>query len=511
MSVNAAPKPLASPWAFVPLMYFLQALPVSLVQDVSTIVYKDLGIANESITRWTSVVALPWSLQMLLGPLVDLSGTRRNWVVRTQVVIALVLIAAPFLLQAPHAFELSLGAFLVIAVFSALCNTAQDGFYLVALPKDVQAKFAGVQTTSYRLGALFVSSLLVLLAGELVKARGLAPAVAWTTTLLFAALVYGALYLLERRVVPAPTEDVAAPEDAGELRRNVGRTLAVVGLGVAGYFVANAVVRLGANVLAPLSPGLGGWRLAPDATLLGVTIKGPGAAADLVQLALAAPVAALCAALARRTIRATPMGDAFGSFFRQPGIAAILAFMMLYRFGEAMVGKISPLFYKDAPSAGGLGFQNDVVGTIKGFGIVGIVLGGVLGGWIVGRNGVRKSIFPVAVLMHLPNLLYLWASYARPSPVAMIGVDFVEKFGYGFGLSAYFIILQRIAQKGRYRTAHYALGVGVGALFIQIAGILSGVLQANFGYPGLFLTAVFVALPGLATLLFLPLEESNDR
>lgn len=494
------------PWTFVPLMYFLQALPVSLVQEVATVVYKDLGVANEEITRWTSVVALPWSLQMLLGPLVDLTATRRAWVVRTQVAIAAALTLVPFTLGLPNAFALSLGAFLVAAVFSALCNTAQDGFYLLALPKDAQARFAGVQTTFYRLGSLFASSLLVLLAGRLQRTAS-APN-AWAITLFVAAAVYGGLYLVERAVVPRPEADVPAPSGSDELRRNAGRTLAVVGLGVAGYFVANALVRLGASALAGDPEGrLKGWRLPPNGSLLGHVVEGPGAAAETLQLVLAGAVAIACGVAVRRTIRGTAMGDAFGSFFRQSGIGAILAFMMLYRFGEAMVAKISPLFYKDAPAAGGLGFGNEAVGTIKGFGIVGIIVGGLLGGWAVGRYGVRRSIVAVAVLMHLPNLLYLWAAYARPGFLAMVGVDSVEKAGYGVGLAAYFILLQRIAQRGRYRTAHYALGVGVGALFIQVAGVLSGVLQANFGYTGLFLFAVVAALPGLATLFFLPLDE----
>lgn len=500
-----------NPWTFVPLMYFLQAIPVALVQEVATIVYKDLGVANESITRWTSIVALPWSLQMLVGPLVDLTGTRRQWIVKAQIAIAAGLTIVPFLLQLPRAFELSLAAFFFVAIASVLCNAAQDGFYLMALPKDLQAKFAGVQTTCYRLGSLFASSLLVLLSGKLVQWRGLQPASAWTVALLLGAGVYAALYLLERRAIPRPEEDVAAPDVPGEASRNVGRTLAVVGLGVSGYFTANALVRLGANALAAsVLPGMEGWRLAPDGKILGHVISGPGAAAEMLQLAVSGSLAIAFLVLARRTIRNTAMGDAFGSFFRQTGIVAILAFMMLYRFGEAMVGKISPLFFKDSHAAGGLGFENDIVGTIKGFGIVGIVLGGILGGWIVGKFGVRKSIFPIAVLMHLPNLLYLWAAHALPGWTTMVGVDFVEKFGYGFGLTAYFIILQRIAQKGKYRTAHYALGVGVGALFIQVAGILSGVLQANYGYGGLFLAAVFIAIPGLATLLFLPIDEPSS-
>ena len=601
-------KSVRNPWSYIPLMYFLQALPVSLVQDVATVVYKDLGVANEPIIRWTALVALPWSLQMFFGPLVDLTETRRKWVLRAQLLITAALMAVPFLLQLPQAFELSLAAFLVASLFSTICNAAQDGFYLLALAKDDQAKYAGVQSTCYKLGTLFAKGLLVYVAGHLMafgsaevrpstgglaftvdKERKVVPAArltvqglsltdekgndldppiridadtsdlffkpdgtvisigktvgklplepgatistgtehlplglsapmsrrnAWTVVLLFGALVYGGLYLLERRAIPRPVEDVEAESSPGELQRNVLRTASVVGLGIAGYFVLNALVRLGANELWALRDEavggpLKGWHLPEDGSLLGVVVPGSGLNAEGVQLLIAGVASVLFFTLSRRTIRGSTMGTAFASFFAQPGIVAILSFLMFYRFSEAMIMRLSPLFLKDPASAGGLGFRTEDVGTIKGVvGVFGIVLGGILGGLIVSRTGLRRSIWPIAILMHLPGLLYLWASYALPGLAPMYGVDFVEQFGYGFGYAGYTIILQRIAQRGNFRTAHYALGVGVGALFSQVAGVLGGVLQANFGYQGFFLVAVLLAIPGLATLLFLPLDES---
>lgn len=593
-----------NPWLFVPLLYFLQAIPVSLVQEVATVVYKDLGIPNESITRWTSLIALPWSLQMLLGPLVDLSSTRRQWVMRCQAVITLSLMAAPFVLQLPAAFELSLGAFLISAVFSALCNAAMDGFYLLAMPsKDAQAKFAGVQTTCYRLGTLFAKGLLVFLAGLLmsfpsanvrpssgslyltkdkkpllvsradlkVTAGGLTdgegnafePAItvspdvrklsvdaagrvnadgqsigqlrldpgatvnpievsspfsrrmAWAIVLFAGAAIYGALFLLERRTTPRPEADVEPEGDSAELVRNVRRTVTIVGLGLSGYFVANALVRLGANLIWSIRDGspegpLKGWMLPSNPKILGVPVGSSGMDGEILQLLLAAAVFAACWVLARRSIRGTPMGDAFASYFRQSGIVPILGFLMLYRFGEAMVVKISPLFLKDAPDKGGLGLSTEMVGTIKGIvGVFGIVLGGLAGGWVVSKLGFRRSIWGIAICMHIPNLLYLWASIAHPPVGAMYGVDFVEQFGYGFGFAGYTIFLQRVAQRGNYRTAHYALGVGIGALFIQVAGILSGIIQSNFGYPAFFASALLFGIPGLLTLLFIPTGEMD--
>lgn len=572
------------PWQFVPLLYFLQAIPVSLVQDVTTIVYKDLGIDNELITRWTSLVALPWTLQLLLGPMVDLSGTKRQWVMRCQAIITFALMVAPFALRLPGAFGLSLGAFLVAAIFSALCNAAMDGFYLLAMPKNDQAKFAGVQTTCYRLGTLFAKGLLVFVAGLLMafpplslpggvglkvtageltnlEGKGFSPPIlvgpdirtlevtsqgqvlgndkpigalpvtsglagssvtagaplcrrdAWGVVLFLGAALYGLLYLLEQRVVPRPAVDVVADGNPAESRRNTVRTVTIVIAGLSGYFTANAVVRLAAHGLWAMRDGsptgpLKGWMLADAPKIVGIQIADTGVQGELVQLVMCGAVFVFAFLLARASIRGTQMAAAFGSYFRQTGILAILAFLMFYRFGEAMVSKMSPLFLKDAIEKGGLGLSTELVGTIKGVvGVFGIVLGGLAGGWVVSKFGLRKSFWPIAICMHLPNLLYLWASIAHPPYQALYGIDFAEQFGYGFGFAGYIIFQMRVAQRGNYRTTHYALGVGIGAMFILVAGILSGILQANLGYTGFFTAALLMGIPGLLTLLFIPLDE----
>lgn len=199
------------------------------------------------------------------------------------------------------------------------------------------------------------------------------------------------------------------------------------------------------------------------------------------------------------------MGEAFSSFIRQPGFVAILAFLTLYRLGEAMVVKMAALFLKDDFTKGGLAMPNEKVGVIVGtIGVVGIILGGIIGGPLVAKWGLKKAFIPLAIVMHAPNLLYLWASVAKPGEGPIAVAAFAEQFGYGIGYAAYSVYIQRMAQRGNYPTAHYAIATAMGALCIMSAGIISGIVQTNFGYTALFASAVAAAIPGTALLFFLP-------
>jgi len=606
---------LANPWLFIPVLYFLQAVPVTIVQEVSTIVYKDLGIANESITRWTSLIALPWALQMLLGPLVDLSATKRSWILTGQIAISGGLIASAFLLRTPNAFAFSLVVLGLTALMSAMTNIATDGFVLLATTKTQQARFAGFMSAFYRLGRLFCAALLVFIAGVLMRmpsldvqgaslamkrgeetrtvdraqlklesgklvdpegwtpaaeltiptgtfrmeirsgelfaenaagetsagklsddplssaapVQGRHPQEAWLIVLLVAVGVYFAGHLVCRRTAPRPVRDVRREGPPGELGRNVQRTLALLGFGVGGYFLLNACVRLGAHALWRFLDGspegsLKGWILPETGQLAGMNLGLSGLAAEFVQLGLCALVVGAAVFEWRRAIRGSEMGEAIGTFVRQSGFPAILFFVLFYRFGEAVVGKITPLFLKDSLDKGGLAISNEQLGVLSGLlGVVGIILGGITGGLMVSKIGLRRSFWYLAAAMHVPNILYLLLSTGNLS-LAMVdapllgnlsatlgGVLFVDQFGYGFGFAGYMVYLMWVAQRGNFVTSHYAIGTGMGALCIATAGVVSGILQQNFGYTGVFVAVLFLSIPGLLSLLFVPLDESHKR
>jgi PAT family beta-lactamase induction signal transducer AmpG len=235
----------------------------------------------------------------------------------------------------------------------------------------------------------------------------------------------------------------------------------------------------------------------------------------MIQLAFCLPVAVGLLLWLRSSIRGTEMGEAFSSFFRQSGIIPILFFMLFYRFAEAMVAKMSVLFLKGDHSMGGLALDNTAIGLVKGaIGVAGIICGGIIGGILVSRLGLKKGFWMIAIMMHLPILLYIIAALTKPSSIAIIAtIDFIDQFGYGLGYAGYTVYLMRIAQRGQHRTAHYAIGTGLGATFIALSGILGGVIQANGGANGyihVFVAALLFGIPGLITLAFIPHDEPAE-
>lgn len=512
--MHAETAPRNRPPFFVPIVYFLQAIPVALVQEVATVVYKDLGVANEPITRWTSIIALPWALQMLLGPLVDLNFRKRQWILGGQFAIAIGLILAAFAFATPRAFELSLVILGLTAFASAFCNIATDGFYMLAIPnKGDQATFAGFQSTFYRFGRLFCVFGLVGLSGVLMNRAGLSKPTAWAATFGAAALIYGITALLNARITPRPAADEpAVPSAPGENRANLARTGAVLLTGIGVYFGIGTFTRLIGNFIWQAADGnptgpLKNWRLPvdkPEAFLTGFDVM----TAQYVQLVASLGLIVAGGIWVARSMKGSAMGRAFSTFILQPSFPAILAFVVFYRFGEAMVSKMSPLFLKDDIAKGGLGFDNIAIAQIKGvMGVTGIILGGIVGGIVVSKVGLRKSIWPLAIGMHVPNLLYLWAAIQHPGLAPMYAIDFIDQFAYGVGYTAYTIILMRIAQRGEFKTSHFAIGTGMGALCIAIAGIVSGVIQQQTGYVGLFIGVMIMTIPGMLSLLFLPWRE----
>ena len=191
-------------------------------------------------------------------------------------------------------------------------------------------------------------------------------------------------------------------------------------------------------------------------------------------------------------------------FFLKPGIGWAIAFILSYRLGESQLVKMAAPFLLDTDSAGGLNYSTEAVGTIYGtLGVLFLSAGGILGGILISRDGLKKWMLPMLLALNLPNLLYaLLAWTGEKSLWAVSGTVILEQFGYGFGFAAFLIYLIYISQ-GPYKTAHYALATGFMALGMMLPGMASGFIQESLGYPGFFLWVVAAALPSLILLKYI--------
>jgi len=194
----------------------------------------------------------------------------------------------------------------------------------------------------------------------------------------------------------------------------------------------------------------------------------------------------------------------FASFFQKSNIGIALAFILTYRLGESQLVKMAAPFLLDKIEVGGLGYSTEAVGTIYGtVGVIMLSIGGILGGILISRDGLRKWMLPMVLSLNVPNALYaLLALTKTTNIVAVVGTVVLEQFGYGFGFAAFLIYLIYIAE-GISKTSHYAIATGFMALGMMLPGMISGYIQEWLGYDGFFIWVVVAALPSLFLLKFL--------
>jgi PAT family beta-lactamase induction signal transducer AmpG len=612
---SAPAKPAArGAWAWIPTLYFAQGIPYVVVMTMSVIMYKRLGISNTDIALYTSWLYLPWVIKPLWSPLVELFGTKRQWIVLMQLFVGAALACVALTIPGPVFFRVTLGVFWLLAFASATHDIAADGFYMLALDKHDQAWFVGVRSTFYRLSMIAGQGLLVMLAGTIETRTGLpamdlkvvaqpgAVAAAPIDPAAFQrpASTAGAIRIVASpptlTLDPAPrtsgeindllaqakrwnqaagfypapeSATAAAPGSPGAswwsqrvatplgdlLRRHFGANTAASRrsdlAGQAGVFLISLSERPEKDVVVTLGreSGDAGIKLLegerctftaanwskPLMAVVQLDPKNRGAT-EAVFLARAGniPLAWSITFYALATLFVTlfiyhrfflpkPTADTaatavtrrnplveffatFGAFFRKTDILRSLAFLLLYRLAEAQLVKIVSLFLLDAREAGGLGLSTSAVGFVYGtVGVVALTLGGLAGGFVAARHGLRYWLPFMVCAIHLPNLVFVYLSYAQPENLVFItSAVAVEQFGYGFGFAAYMIYMLYIAQ-GEHQTAHYAICTGFMALGMMVPGMWTGWLQEIIGYRHFFLWIMLCTVPGfLVTALIRP-------
>ena len=202
----------------------------------------------------------------------------------------------------------------------------------------------------------------------------------------------------------------------------------------------------------------------------------------------------------------------FATFFHRPGIKVILSFLLLYRFAEAQLLKLVTPFLLDGRAIGGLGLTTQQVGIVYGtVGVVALTLGGIMGGLIISRYGLKLLLWPMIFAMYLPNIIFVFLAITQPANLLVIGTALaVEQFGYGFGFTAYMMYMIMVAD-GAHRTAHYAICTGFMALGMMLPGMAAGWIQDHLGYVNFFLWVLVASIPSFFVTALIKVDAQFGR
>lgn len=201
----------------------------------------------------------------------------------------------------------------------------------------------------------------------------------------------------------------------------------------------------------------------------------------------------------------------FKSFFTKKNIGPSIFFLLTYRFSESQLLKLIQPFMLDTKTKGGLGLSTEDVGTIYGiYGIAGLTLGGILGGIIAAKGGLKKWLWPMTSSMLLTSFSFVYLAYIQPDNWYVINFCIlIEQFGYGFGFTAYILFIIYFSE-GEYKTAHYAICTGFMALGMMLPGMIAGKIQELLGgyFPFFIYIMVCSIVPVLAVAL-LKIEKKH--
>ncbi len=225
-----------TPAAWVPTAYFAMGLPFVVVNMVSVLMFEGMGVDNATITFWTSLLLLPWTLKPLWSPFLEVARSKKAFVVGTQIITGVAFGLTALALTFNDFFMFAV-AFLAIVAFSgATHDIACDGVYMSALSTKLQAKYIGWQGAAYNIAKIAASGGLVYLAGFMIKqnlADG-APTLmaanreAWITIMAILGLIMAGLGLYHIFILPSAKKDIASASDAGNSRRMMGEFVAVM-------------------------------------------------------------------------------------------------------------------------------------------------------------------------------------------------------------------------------------------------------------------------------------------
>ncbi|OJV44353.1 MAG: MFS transporter [Bacteroidales bacterium 36-12] len=608
-----------SPWSWIPTLYLAEGLPYVAVMTISVIMYKRMGISNTDIALYTSWLYLPWVIKPFWSPFVDLLKTKRWWIYTMQLFIGAGFAGIAFMIPVPFFFQATLAFFWLLAFSSATHDIAADGFYMLALDSNNQAKFVGIRSTFYRIATIFGQGVLIILAGFLESATGMEPLninveanPEYTQSTLFiepisniesidgdmhfisgnADLQIGTFSLskdslqlfladidsinsLNGFVETTKSADVTLVANKswwtayvseplgtwiqntfGEKREIITESNLAGNIGVIPVWLSkmpesdkDIVLNTNMNRGDKSISIIKGERLVFNASNWNkpaymvfqldtkldakTTTEFKGLSGNItfawsITFFLLAGLFVLFSFF-HRFFLPKPTSDApssnvtagtilsdfiqtFVSFFKKPGVGKAIFFMLTFRFSEAQALKLISPFLLDSRDVGGLGLTTGQVGLVYGtIGILALTVGGIIGGFVAAKGGLKKWLWPMTLSMLLTIATFVYLSFSQTESLLVINICiFIEQFGYGFGFTAYMLYLIYFSE-GEQKTAHYAICTGFMALGMMLPGMFAGWMQEMLGYNHFFIWVMICCIIPVIAVMLLKVDPEYGK
>ena len=504
----------------VAVLGFASGLPLALTGQAMQAWLSGEGLDVATI-GFLSLVGLPYTFKFLWAPLMDRFelpwlGRRRGWLVLTQLGLAGALwwMSATSPTDATRSFALLA---VLVAFVSASQDVVIDAYRTDLLSPRERGLGSSLNVLGYRL-AMILSGGVALIWVDPTQGGGWTwPEVYRVMAGLMVLAAGVSAFALPRLATTARPASVAAHDLFGFLCVALAIAagyLVTAGLGdaVSGApgWVAHGVVR--PIAAAALDPWLSGTALAPALQAKWIDLL-----TLLGGIALTLPLAAWAA----RAARFETLLGGLRSYFVQPGAGPFLAFIVLYKLGDAFAGSLmTPFLLKSmAFSPAEFGVANKLIGLWLTIG------GALLGGALMYKLGLWRSLMAFGVLQMLSNLGFWWlaehgkgalpallipafdagiVSLAQPTPVdgGLLMVIAFENLSGGMGTAAFVAFLMSLCNQ-RFTATQYALLSAFASVGRVWVGPLAGVLAETIGWPVFFLVSTAVAAPALGLLWWL--------
>lgn len=398
--------------------YFTEGLPYMITRVLSSVFFTDMGV-RESFLGFLNFLGIPWNLKFLWAPLLDIFSTKRQWLLRVQSSLALVVLGiamlAGFSSENPGLLPVIAFLFVGLAFLAATNDVAIDAYYLEGLPdKSEQAAYSGLRTLAYRAAVIYARTLLVAIAGFMNWAYGFG----------VGAVTLAAFFLLHAKFLPHVSMARATPKNFSAIRQG--------------------------------------------------------------------------------------FADSFRTYLSREKIGIILLFIITYKLGDEILFSMNTPFLMRE-----LGVTKPQIAWLGGFiGAFSTIGGTMLGAWWIQKKGLKKSIWPLTLLMNVNIAAYVLLSIYRPDPNIPSGMFFIalthgyENVAAGLGSAALTVYLMRLCDV-RYKAAHFAIGTAIMSLGSTVFGGFSGILVEKIGYTNLFLVSCAATLPSMILLFWIPMDQDT--